>query len=169
MLPRVTLVLVAAASLAGCAGEEHRGLQRELAELSKDLRGRVDALPQVKPYEPVAYTAEGQIDPFRRERISGPALPPKRPDLPPRVREALEEYPLDSMQMLGTITQAGETYALVKAGANIYPVKKGNHLGQNLGMIVAIDDTQISLRELVADGAEWVERASVLQLAEARR
>ena len=26
---------------------------------------RVDPLPQVRPYEPVPYTAEGLIDPFR--------------------------------------------------------------------------------------------------------
>jgi len=169
MLPRIGLALAAAASLAACSGERHSALQRELAELTKDMRGRVDPLPQVKPYEAAAYTAEAQVDPFRPERLGGPTISQKPPNLPPRVREPLEAFPLDSMQMLGTITQAGETIALVKAGDNLYRVKKGNYLGQNLGVITGIDDAQISLRELVPDGAEWVERAGVLQLAESGR
>ena len=70
MSARVGVVTLAfAAALGGCAGEEHSDLKQELAQLTKDLRGRVDPLPQVKPYEPVPYTAEGQIDPFRPERI----------------------------------------------------------------------------------------------------
>jgi type IV pilus assembly protein PilP len=48
-------------------------------------------------------------------------------------------------------------------------VKRGNYLGQNLGVITVIDETQISLRELVADGAEWVERSTTLRLAESAR
>ena len=36
--------------------------------MTKDLRGRVDPLPQVKPYEPVPYKGEGDVDPFRPER-----------------------------------------------------------------------------------------------------
>ena len=59
------VTLIVAAALAGCSGEEHSDLKEELAQLTKDLRGRVDPLPQVKPYEPVPYTDEGQVDPFR--------------------------------------------------------------------------------------------------------
>jgi len=72
--------------------------------------------------------------------------------------------------MLGTITQNKETFALVKAGPNLYRVRKGNYMGQNFGVITAIDDAQISLKELVQDsGGEWVERTSSLQLVEAKR
>jgi len=42
--------------LFGCGGEEHGDLKQELALLTKDVRGLVDPLPQVKPYEPVPYT-----------------------------------------------------------------------------------------------------------------
>src|ERR1041384_392529 len=58
-----------ALALAACAGDEHSDLKQELNQLTKDFRGRVDPLPQVKPYEPVPYTAEGQVDPFRPQRI----------------------------------------------------------------------------------------------------
>ena len=167
--------LAAAAALAGCEGGEHRQLQQELNEMTKDVRGRVDPLPQVRPYEPVPYTAESQIDPFRAERIdvakTGLASSSSKlaPD-PNRPKEPLEAFPLESIQMLGTITQAKETFALVKAGPNLYRVKKGNYMGQNFGVITEIDEAQVSLKELVQDAAgDWVERSSALQLVEARR
>ena len=61
--------LALGALLAGCGGDEHRELKQELAEATKDFRGQVPPLPQVKPYEPVPYSAEGMTDPFRPERI----------------------------------------------------------------------------------------------------
>jgi type IV pilus assembly protein PilP len=176
MSARLGMMLLAAA-LAGCAGEEHGDLKQELANLTKDMRGRVDPLPQVRPYEPVPYTAEGQIDPFRPERIevaqggSGVrAVTSKLAPDPNRPKEPLEAFPLESIQMLGTITQNAEVFALVKAGPNLYRVKKGNYMGQNFGVVTGIDEAAISLKELIQDsGGEWVERSSTLQLVEAKR
>jgi type IV pilus assembly protein PilP len=162
--------------LAGCSGDEHSDLKQELAQLTKDYRGQVPPLPQVKPYEPVPYTAEGQVDPFRVERIevaqpgrsSGSAS--KLAEHEKRVKEPLEAFPLESIQMLGTITQEKETFALVKAGPNLYRVRKGNYMGQNFGVITGIDEGQIRLKELVQDsGGDWVERTSALQLVEAQK
>jgi type IV pilus assembly protein PilP len=161
--------------LAGCGGEEHGDLKQELIVATKDFRGRVDPLPQVRPYEPVPYAAEELVDPFRPERIEiaqaagrgvGSMLAPdeKRP------KEPLEAFPLESIQMLGTITQQKQVFALVKAGPNLYRVRKGNYMGQNFGVITEIDEYQIDLKELVQDsGGEWVERTSSLQLVEAQR
>jgi len=178
MIRALALLLGAAALLAGCSGDDHGDLRAELKELTKDFRGRVDPLPQVKPYEPVPYTAEGQVDPFRPERIevaaAGRAAPSANASLvdeqKKRPPEPLEAFPLESIQMLGTITQNQETFALVKAGPNLYRVKKGNYMGQNFGVITAIDEAQISLKELVQDSTgDWVERMSSLQLVEAKR
>jgi type IV pilus assembly protein PilP len=174
---RKTLALFTLAALAACGGEEHGDLKQELAQLTKDFRGRVDALPQVKPYEPVPYTAEGQVDPFRPERIdvaqnrlspsASSARVEKERDRP---KEPLEAFPLESIQMMGTITLEKETFALVKAGPNLYRVRKGNYMGQNFGVVTGIDEAQISLKELVQDGGgEWVERTSSLQLVETKR
>jgi type IV pilus assembly protein PilP len=174
---RGRLVLVAVLLLAACGGEEQRELKKELNELTKDFRGRVDPLPQVRPYEPVPYTAEGQVDPFRPERIdvaqrnlntsASNSRVEKERDRP---KEPLEAFPLESIQMMGTITQDKETFALVKAGPNLYRVRKGNYMGQNFGVVTGIDEAQISLKELIQDGGgEWVERNSALQLVEAKR
>src|SRR5687767_5775871 len=173
---RRLLVCVATLALAACGAEEHGDLKQELNELTKDFRGRVEPLPQVRPYEPVPYTAEGQVDPFRPERIdvalrqitpsASSARIEKERDRP---KEPLEAFPLESIQMLGTITRANEVFALVKAGPNLYRVRKGNYMGQNFGVVTAIDEASVNLKELVQDGAgEWVERTSALRLDDAR-
>ena len=175
--PVKRLAIVAVFALAACVTEEHGDLKQELNQLTKDFRGRVDPLPQVKPYEPVPYTAEGLIDPFRPQRIEvnqrrlagnpSNARAEKERDRP---KEPLEAFPLESIQMMGTITQDKETFALVKAGPNLYRVRKGNYMGQNFGVVTGIDESQIALKELVQDGGgEWVERNSALQLVETKR
>jgi type IV pilus assembly protein PilP len=173
-----TLILSCALLLAACGGDEHSDLKQELAQLTKDVRGKVDPLPQVRPYEPAAYKEESQLDPFVPGRIvvsqaqgggTGGGL---QPDLN-RPKEPLETFPLDVIQMVGTLTQNQETYALVKAGPSLFRVRKGNYMGQNFGLIMAIDDTQISLKEVVQDsGGDWVERTNtlhMLQQQEARK
>jgi type IV pilus assembly protein PilP len=185
---RVAIVAVSAALLAACGGDQHSDLKAELDKMTRDMRGRVPPLDPITPYKPVAYEAETTldkdnkkavvVDPFRPSRIEvadSKAVVPtatstrvqKERD---RAKEPLEAFPLEAIQMQGTLTQGKETFALVKAGSNLYRVRKGNYLGQNFGVIMAIDEGQISLTELVQDGAgEWVERQSALQLLEGRK
>src|SRR3954453_24101196 len=96
------VALGAAALLAGCSGEEHSDLKQELDQLTKDFRGQVPPLPQVRPYEPVPYTSEGQIDPFRVDRIEvaqpgdkGTKVPAIIAEHEKRVKKPLEAFPLE--------------------------------------------------------------------------
>jgi type IV pilus assembly protein PilP len=174
---RALFLALGTAALVACTGEEHGDLKQELAQLTKDFRGQVPPLPQVRPYEPVPYTSEGAVDPFRLDRIEvaqpgekGVKIPAILAEHEKRVKEPLEAFPLESIQMMGTITQDKETFALVKAGPNLYRVKKGNYMGQNFGVITGIDEGGIKLKELVQDSTgEWVERSSALQLAEGQK
>jgi type IV pilus assembly protein PilP len=169
-------ILACVVLLAGCEGEQHSDLRKELQDMTKDLRGRVDPLPQARPYEPVPYQAENEVDPFRPDRIevaaaagAGPAASGKQPDLD-RPKEPLVSFPLESILLVGSLTQGRETFGLVKAGPNLYRVKKGNYMGQNFGVITGIDEVQISLKELIQEGSgEWIERASSLQLQEVKK
>lgn len=173
---RTALAVAGIALLASCGGEEQGELKQELAALTKDLRGKVDPLPTVKTYEPVPYKGESMLDPFVPGRIvvtqasagggSGGGLQPNLN----RPKEPLESFPLEAIQMVGTLSQKQETYALVKAGANLFRVKKGNYMGPNFGLITAIDEGQINLKEVVQDsGGDWVERSTSLQMQEAKK
>ena len=166
---RTALAVAGIALLASCGGEEQSELRQELAALTKDLRGKVDPLPQVKSYEPVPYKGESMLDPFVPGRIvvaqastgGGGGV---QPDLN-RPKEPLEAFPLESIQMVGTLSQSLDMFALVRAGANLFRVKKGNYMGQNFGVILGIEEGQISLKEVVQDsGGDWVERSTSLQM-----
>ena len=75
---------------------------------------------------------------------------------------------VDSLNM--NLDGKPQVFALVKAGPNLYRVQQGNYMGQNFGVVTAIDEGAINLKELVQDsGGEWVERTSALQLVEAKR
>jgi len=158
--------------LAACGGGEYQDLKEELKKLAADLRGKVDPLPVVKPYEPVPYKAFDLPDPFGPAKIdlatkatsAGGGL---KPDLN-RPKEPLESFPLESVKVVGMLQQGKQIYALVKADASVYRVKVGNYVGQNFGLITGITDAQVQLRELVQDASgDWAERVSTLQLQEA--
>jgi type IV pilus assembly protein PilP len=173
---RKLIVLAGVALLTACGGEEQGELRKELAAMTKDLRGKVDPLPQVRSYEPVPYTGDSMVDPFVPSRIvvsqtagSTAGGGGVQPDLN-RPKEPLEAFPLEAMQMVGTLSQNKDMYALVRAGNNLFRVKKGNYMGQNFGVITGIDEGQISLKEVVQDsGGDWVERSTTLQMAEGKK
>jgi type IV pilus assembly protein PilP len=173
---RTLIVLTGLALLAACSGEEQGELKQELATMTKDLRGRVDPLPQVRSYEPVPYKGESMLDPFVPGRIvvtqaagAGGGGGGVQPDLN-RPKEPLEAFPLEQLQMVGTLAQNKDMYALVRAGSNLFRVKKGNYMGPNFGVITAIDEGQINLKEVVQDsGGDWVERSTTVQMQEGKK
>ncbi|MDP2640556.1 MAG: pilus assembly protein PilP, partial [Betaproteobacteria bacterium] len=119
-------IITAVMFLAACGGDEHQDLKEELKTIAKDLRGRVDALPVVKPYEPVPYQAFDLADPFGAAKIElaiGAAVKSRgganAPDAA-RPKEPLEAYPLESLKMVGTLSQKGVNYALVRADSSLY-------------------------------------------------
>jgi len=168
---RIAAAAAVAVLVGACGGEEQSELRQELAAMTKDLRGKVDPLPQVKSFEPVPYKGESMVDPFVPGRIvvtqasaGGGGGGGVQPDLN-RPKEPLEAFPMESIQMVGTLSQNQDMYALVKAGASLFRVKKGNYMGPNFGVITGIDESQINIKEVVQDsGGDWVERSTSLQM-----
>jgi len=170
---RVALIsMMTVALLAGCGGQSHQDLRNWMAEQGKGVRGKLDPLPQIKPYEPFAYADFDLPDPFKPRKIEpvkGTDTTSKlAPDLNRR-KEPLEAYPLEGLSMVGTLEKGKTRYALVKTPErDIYQVRQGNHMGTNFGVVVAISDTDIKLKELVQDGSgDWSERSSTLNLLQA--
>jgi type IV pilus assembly protein PilP len=169
MMRRFSLYLGLAVLVAACGGESHQDLRAWMQEQGKGVKGKLDPLPQVKPYEPFAYNAFDLPDPFKPRKIEPMKGASKlAPDLGRR-KEPLEAFPLESLQMVGTLQRGKTTYALVRTTEkDVYQIKVGNYMGQNFGVVVDINDGEIRLKELVQDGAgDWTERSSTIQLAEA--
>ncbi|RBH35552.1 pilus assembly protein PilP, partial [Pseudomonas sp. MWU13-2860] len=83
-------------------------------------------------------------------------------------REALENYDLDKLAVVGVIRRSGTNYGLVRTpeGA-VYRVQAGNYVGPHFGRIKKIGDTEIELTETVEDlNGEWVQRNTSLYLDE---
>ena len=167
---KLSAILLAAIALVGCGGDEHGDLKQWMKESTKDLRGKVPPLPEIKPFPLVAYEAGDLTDPFNPKKIE----PEKRrkagdgtgPDLNRR-REPLEAYPLETLRMVGTLEQGKRVHALVQADKTLHQVKVGSYLGQNFGVVTGISETEVTLRELIQDASgDWVERTSTLQLQE---
>lgn len=176
----ILLLSLVAGLLVACSGEEHTDVKQWMKDATKDLRGSVPPLPEVKPFPVVSYEAGDVLDPFRPAKIE----PEKRasgagnkPDFDRR-KEELERFPLDSLKFVGLIRNERTLYAIIVADKRVYRVKVGNYMGENFGKIVdieaspALDEGRVVLREQVQDPTgDWVERTSVLemQLQEARK
>ena len=160
------LGLVAVVLLAGCGSESHQDLRAWMAEQGKGVKGKLDPLPQMKPYEPFTYNAFDLSDPFKPRKIEPNRGSSKlAPDMSRR-KEPLEAFPLESLTMVGTMQQGKSTFALVRTTErDIFQVRLGNYLGQDYGVVTAVTDSEIRLKELVQDSAgDWTERNSTLQL-----
>src|SRR4030081_1389886 len=162
MRSRVALCAAVALLVVGCGGESHQDLRTWMQEQGKGVKGKLDPLPQVKPYEPFAYNAFDLPDPFRPRKIEPVKGASKlSPDLTRR-KEPLEAFPLESLAMVGTLQRGKSRFALVRTtDRDVYQIKVGNYMGQNFGVVVGIEDTEIKLKELVQDGAGgWRELSS---------
>jgi type IV pilus assembly protein PilP len=166
---RRTAIFLACLGLAGCGGEEHQDLRQWMKESTKDFKGRVPPLPEIKSFPPVAYEAIDLLEPFNSAKIEPEKKPGSgglKPDFERR-KEPLEAYPLESLKMVGVLVKGKMTHALVQADKTLHQVKIGNYMGQNFGIITEIGETEIKLKELVSDSlGDYAERTSTLQLQE---
>ena len=169
------IVIAFGGALAACSGGDHEDLRQWMQESTKDFRGNVPKLPDVKPYEPVPYETESMLDPFKPNKIEPES---KRgagvgkgggfqPDFEAReIRNSLlEKYPIESLKMIGYMNVNNRPIAVIQAEQNVKQVKVGEYMGLDFGMVTRITDTEVTLRELVQDSAgDWSERSSSLYL-----
>jgi type IV pilus assembly protein PilP len=157
--------------LSGCGGEEFQDLRDFVKNSGADMRGKIEPPPEVKPYEYFVYNNDTNLpDPFKprkQESRSGGGTGINQPDFD-RPKEALEEFPLESLKMVGYLYMKNVAYAVIRAtDSKLYRVKAGNHIGTNFGLIEEVTDTEVKVKEMVQDSAgDWTERMSSLQLIE---
>jgi type IV pilus assembly protein PilP len=170
---RLVAVLLAATLLGACARGvtstpgDAPNLPRWVAEVKKRPAPALEPLPVMKQFETFEYAAQSLRDPFSNAFTddSGGAGP--RPD-PNRRKQPLENFPLDSLDMVGTIGEGSSLVALVLAPDKVtYRVRPGMYLGQSDGRVTSVSDDRIELVELVPDGAGgWLERPAAISMDE---
>lgn len=157
--------------LAGCGGDEFQDLRDFVNNAGADMRGKVEPPPDIKPYEPFAYDNSTSLpDPFKprkQDARSSNRAGQNQPDLD-RPKEELEDYPLESLKMVGYLYQRNVGHAVIRSSeGKIYRVKAGNYIGLNFGQILSVSETEVKIKEMVQDSAgDWTERESSLQLVE---
>jgi type IV pilus assembly protein PilP len=140
--------------LVACGGDVD-DLTAYIDEVKSRPGGRIEPLPQIKPYETYQYAVGQARSPFMPDTPQvvdqGPAGGPT--PVKNRNKEYLEQFPLDTLSMVGTLERQGKTFGLIQTKDGlVHRVLPGNYLGQNEGRIVAVRDAEIEVEELVANG-----------------
>ncbi len=150
--------------LAACSSADDE-LTRFIDETKHESGGRVEPLPEVKPYETFIYSAAELRSPFMPSGPGSGSGP--RPDSK-RNREFLEQFSLDTLKMVGTLKLGGRMYGLVQTKDGlVHRVSDGNYMGQADGKITDITPAKITLTEIVPDGlGGYMERPAALGLNE---
>ena len=160
--------------LSGCSDGNMSELRGYVNDTKADAKRnkRIDPLPTFEPYETYTYQSRNGRNPFtvsiggqeQQQQVADDGL---RPD-PNRRKEALEDYPLDSLRMVGTLERDTVVSAIVKASdGTIHRVKIGNYMGQNHGRIIRVSDEKVDLVEIIPNGlGGWRERESAIALSE---
>ena len=147
--------------LVGCNGNQEQELEDYLLSVKNKEPKPIKPIPAIKPYLRYVYP-EQDLDPFdvsilapvvsavsevKRMGTDGVEVDTSR------IPEFLEGFPLDSLQMVGTVHRKGELWGLIKIpDGGIQRVKKGNFLGKNFGQINEITEASINLNEIVPNG-----------------
>jgi type IV pilus assembly protein PilP len=158
-------LMLAALVAAGCSGAQS-DLQKWIEATKKKAGGRIQPLPEVKPYETYVYAAANLRSPFQPQGPNSASGQNLRPSSR-RSREFLEGFSLDTLKMVGTFKVGGNFYGLVQSKDGlVHKVQPGNYLGQNDGKVTEITGGRISLVEIIPDGlGGYIERPASLALA----
>jgi type IV pilus assembly protein PilP len=171
MLKASMLCIVAACLLSGC-GRSISSTPGEAPNLNswvEEVRARpappLDPLPVMQQFESFEYSAQNLRDPFSDRWISETGSGGLRPD-PNRRKEPMESFPLDGLNMVGSIGAGGGLVALVLGPDKVtYRVRPGMYMGQSDGRVTSVHEDRIELVELVPDGAGgWLERPASIAL-----
>jgi len=154
---------VLTSALSACSSKDDE-LDQFISDTKKQPGGRVEPLPELKPYESYAYESANLRSPFMPGG-SGGSGPGMRPDSR-RNKEFLEQFSLDTLRMVGTLRLADRMYGLVKTKDGlVHRVLPGNYMGQSDGRVTEVTPSKINVVEIVPDGmGGYMERPASLAL-----
>jgi len=152
------LVMVCLLSLGACS-KDMTDLDQYIADVKSRKSGKIEKLPEIVDHPKHTYQSALLRSPFapdenaeeaiRIEQIKASGI--KRDEN--RNKEFLEQFPMDSLRMVGTINIKGIEHALIQTSDGlIHQVTEGNYMGVNDGRVTNITESGIEIREIVSDG-----------------
>lgn len=165
-ITKIMLIVCAAVALSGCS-KNMDDLHQFVQQVKSRHFPKPKPIPKLEPYQNYTYHDQGMRPPFQRP-VAARKSNGVRPDQH-RNKEYLEQFPLDSLTMVGTIRVGGVQYALIKdSDGLVHKVHRGNYIGQNDGRITSIESSGLTLREIVPNGlGGYVKRKTKVPLTTA--
>ncbi|MNF54279.1 Pilus assembly protein, PilP [compost metagenome] len=158
--------------LGGCGGNDDvADLDAYMNQMRLSAPGKIEPTPTFRSYPAFTYSAGNLRSPFSQQvRIdrAGQKQGSRNvsPD-PDRVKQYLEGFNIEQFEMVGTLSNAAGSFALLRGAGGVHRLKVGDYLGRNDGRIVAISSSQVDVIEIVPDGeGAWLERPRTLPLKE---
>jgi type IV pilus assembly protein PilP len=158
--------------LAGCESSNDENLSVWMATVRQSIHINALTVPPPLLATPAMYEPANRADPFDATKISMlldmSEQAGVRPDLK-RSREPLESYPLDQFRLVGSLGRQGQSVALVEVGKMLYQIHKGDHIGQDLGEVIAIREGAVDIEETLQEAnGVWIKRRVQLSMREAK-
>lgn len=169
----IILTAVLGTLLVGCESR-HDLAQQKMNEIRANEPTPPKPIPVFEAVPSFMYDAQSLRSPFMPTSVAneirimaGRRVYPNEN----RVKFELENYPLETLLMKGTMNGASGIQALIQTpqpDSKVVAIGHGYYLGQNHGRVVRITPKEIDLVEIVPDGrGGYVERPRTLQLLKA--
>lgn len=171
---RFLLIMLVAVPFLGACSNDTSDLEIYVSDVNARPAEPIPPIPPVKTYSPYVYegltgrdpfrpsTSEGSDDEMAMSNYDGP-----RPDQN-RVKEYLERFELDTLEMVGSLTLGESHWGLIRDPEGVvHRVALNNYIGKNHGRVTNIQEMQLGLSELITDGlGGWLVRDASIAVGE---
>ncbi len=147
----VVLCIFCVNSIQGCFffDEEIKELRAKINTIKSKPAAEVPLPDRMKEFPKVVYVGEGKRDPFiALNFIRGDDRVVDKCKID-RPKELLEDFPLNSLSMVGSMDQGGRMWVFIRSAddGTVHKLAIGDHLGKNFGEITKITDTEMEILE----------------------
>jgi len=178
-IKKLFVLAAAVGTLQGCIWvEDPSDLRTFVRETQSRPKGRIEPLPEFKPYHSFVYEGASMRDPFQplveivlteEDQEPEQILTDLQPDQE-RPKAYLERFSIEQLTMVGTISSPGEEqlWALLKdSNGEVHRITQGGFLGFDYGEVQTVTETHIEVIEIISNGrGGWMKRPRNVALQE---
>lgn len=156
--------------LAGCSPKMN-DLLAYTQEVKSRPQAKVEPYPEFTPQPVFVYQSKDKRSPFNPKGKA--ALPVEtatqtnclQPDFN-RNKQPLEQFGIDALSLTGNFVTNGVRWVLFKTNdGGLHKATQGSRLGLFFGKIIAINESSVTIEELLPDGAGcWQRQETVLTI-----